>query len=142
MRFTKRSRFAALALAGLTGALVFSSFQASSEDIDIFTVDESNVVAKPNVLFVLDNSANWSRNSQGWPGGEVQGQSEADAIRTVIQEVDDDVNIGLMEFVTGGSASDQDSAFIRYHIRPMTTANKATLSGHMTTIYGNINDPV
>src|SRR5689334_15105720 len=125
MRNRKLSRFLTLAI---TFASVFCSFQASPEDIDIFSVDESNIVARPNVLFVLDNSANWSRQSQQWPGGLQQGQSEATAIKTVINELDDSINVGLMEYITGGNAADTDSAMIRFHIRPMTTANKLTLS--------------
>jgi Tfp pilus tip-associated adhesin PilY1 len=138
MRNRNLSRFATLTLAF---AAVFGSFQASPEDIDIFSVDESNVVARPNVLIVLDNSANWSRQSQQWPDGDTQGQSEAIAIKTVINELDPSVNVGLMEFITSGAAADQDSAFVRFHMRPMTAANKATLSNHMDTIFNNINDP-
>ncbi len=138
MRNRKLSRSLTLAL---TAGLVFCSFQASPEDIDIFSVDESNIVARPNVLFVLDNSANWSRSSQQWPGGEDQGQSEVSAIKTVINELDDSINVGLMEFITGGNSSDADSAMIRFHIRPMTDANKLTLGNHLDTIYNNINSP-
>jgi Tfp pilus tip-associated adhesin PilY1 len=129
------------AIAAASCLLTFASFQASPEDIDIFAVDESNLVARPNVLFVLDNSANWSRQAQQWPGGLTQGQSEAFAIKTVINELDASINIGLLEYVTGGSSGDADSGFIRYHIRPMNAANKATLSGHLDTIFNNINDP-
>jgi len=139
MKLSSRSRFAAIT--AVCFGLTFSSFQASPEDIDIFSVDESNIVARPNVLFVLDNSANWSRQSQQWPGGETQGESETDAIKLVINELDSSVNVGLLEFITSGAATDQDSGYIRYHIRPMTTANKATLSSHLTTIHDNINTP-
>jgi Tfp pilus tip-associated adhesin PilY1 len=135
----KLSRFATLVVA--FGA-VFGSFQASPEDIDIFSVDESNIVARPNVLFVLDNSANWSRQAQQWPDGDSQGQSEAIAIKTVINELDSSVNVGVMEHITGGGAGDQDSGFVRFHIRPMTDANKATLSAHMDAIFAGINDPI
>jgi Tfp pilus tip-associated adhesin PilY1 len=137
MRNRKLSRVTTLLA---TGLLVFSSFQASPEDIDIFAVDESNIVARPNVLIVLDNSANWSRAAQQWPGSEVQGQSEASALKTVINELDSTVNVGLMEYITGGSATDSDSAMVRFHIRPMTDANKTTLGNHLDTIYANIND--
>jgi Tfp pilus tip-associated adhesin PilY1 len=138
MRIRKLKRFATLVA---TGALVFCSFQASPEDIDIFAVDESNIVARPNVLIVLDNSANWSRAAQQWPGGEIQGQSEADALRTVVADLDDSINVGLMEYITGGSATDQDSAMVRYHMRPMTATNKAALIASLDTIYDNINAP-
>lgn len=138
MRTRKLSRCASLLA---TFGLVFCSFQASPEDIDIFSVDQDSTVNNPNVLFIIDNSANWSRQSQQWPEGEDQGQSEVDAIKTVLQDLDSSINVGLMEFITGGSAGDQDSAYLRYHIRPMSTSNKAALSAHLTTIYGDINAP-
>jgi Tfp pilus tip-associated adhesin PilY1 len=145
MRTLKLSRFAT---AAVSCALVFCSFQASPEDIDIFSVDENSNVNNPNVLFVVDNSANWARQSQQWPavsaGGqpEDQGQSEVDAISTVIQDLDDGINVGLMEFITEGAAASQDSAYLRYHIRPMTDANKAALTAVFAKIYGDINAPI
>jgi type IV pilus assembly protein PilY1 len=36
-----------------------ASFSAAAEDIDLFMADHSTSVIPPNVLFVLDNSANW-----------------------------------------------------------------------------------
>ncbi|MGH2668922.1 MAG: hypothetical protein ACRDH5_07360, partial [bacterium] len=139
MRTRKLSQFATLLAAF---GLVFCSFQASPEDIDIFSVDEDSTVNNPNVLFVIDNSANWSRASQQWPGGEDQGQSEVDAIKTVLQDLDDSINVGLMEFITEGPAASQDSAYLRYHIRPMTQANKTALSTILTKIYGDVNAPI
>ena len=104
-------------------SLFFTTFQATPEDIDIFSVDDSSTVNNPNVLIVLDNTSNWSRQSQQWPGGEQQGQSEVDAIKRVMNELDATINVGLMEFVTGGNAND-DGGFVRYHIRPMNASNK------------------
>ena len=45
--------------ASLAFAAVFCSFQASPEDIDIFSVDESNIVARPNVLIVPEAAINY-----------------------------------------------------------------------------------
>lgn len=125
----------------MAAGLLTASFHASPEDIDIFSVDESTNLNAPNVLIVLDNSANWSRASQQWPGGEDQGQSEVAAIKAVINELDGSINVGLMEYITEGAATDQDSAFIRAHIRPMTFSNKTVLSSNLDTIYANINAP-
>ena len=150
MRNQKTLRFATLLA---TSALVFCSFQASPEDIDIFSVDEDSNINAPNVLIVLENNSNWSRQSQQWPdttaGGQAedQGQSEVRAIAEVIKDLDDSINIGLMEYVTGGSAGDTDFGFVRYHIRPMsgdaadTTSNKGKLTQILGQIYNNINDP-
>lgn len=138
MKINKFYRSLVLTLGVAT--LLASSFQASPEDIDIFTVDENSTVAKPNVLIVLDNTSNWSRQSQQWPGGEQQGQSEVAAIKTAIAALDDSINVGLMEYVTGGNAND-DGGFVRYHIRPMNSANKTAFGAVLDTIYGSINSP-
>src|SRR5450830_132520 len=76
---------------------------ATAEDIDIFTGASAGTSQNPNILIVIDNTSNWSRQSQQWPGGNTQGQAEADAIKTVVNALGSkgtNVNIGLMEFVT------------------------------------------
>ena len=78
------------ALLCLSAALMVGvPLSGSGEDIDIFSVDEVATVNKPNVLFVLDNSSNWSRQSQKWPGGLTQGQSEVRAIKNVLNSLPD-----------------------------------------------------
>lgn len=141
MSLKKIVSFALIGIAAF--AAVLFSYRAVSEDIDLFAVSVGNVVDKPNVLFVIDNSANWSRQSQQWPGGLTQGQSEARAIKTVINELaPNSVNVGMIEYSTAGSASENDGGYVRYHIRPMTTDNKASFSGHLQTIFDNINEPI
>ncbi|MFC0254498.1 pilus assembly protein [Massilia consociata] len=126
-----------LALAGATALL---SLPAGADDIDIFTGASAGATDNPRILIVLDNTSNWARQSQKWPGGVSQGQSEANAIKRVLSEVDGSISMGLMEFVTGGNAN-QDGGFIRYAIRPMDATNKAALGNQLTTIYNNINSP-
>ncbi len=116
---------------------------ATAEDIDIFTGTSAGANANPNILIVIDNTSNWSRQSQGWPGGISQGQSEASAIKTVVQALGAkgaNVNIGLMEYATNGNAS-VDGGFIRYAIRTMTSANVSNFSTKLGTIYNNIGSP-
>lgn len=113
---------------------------AIADDTSIFVGSSAGASGNPNVLIVLDNTSNWARQSQKWPGGIQQGQSEANAIMNAIAGMGAGVNIGLMEFVTGGTAND-DGGFIRYAIKPMTTENKAGLTGKLTTIYGNVTSP-
>lgn len=137
---TWASRSATLVLTALGVAL---SFQASSEDIEIFSSDESSLVGKPNVLIVLDNSANWSRQSQKWPGGLTQGQSEARAIKSVLETLEDgSINVGLFEYSTEGNANTNEGGYVRHHVRPLTTANKTVLFDHLDTIFDNINEPI
>ncbi|UCE32511.1 MAG: pilus assembly protein PilY, partial [Burkholderiales bacterium] len=97
----------------------------SAEDIDIFLGAQSGGGAgNPNVLLVLDNSSNWSRNDQQWPN-EKQGESELQALKEVIASVGETVNVGLMMFTDNGTG--REGGYIRYHVRPMTDANKASL---------------
>jgi type IV pilus assembly protein PilY1 len=138
-RFLPRQRVLGLAL-GLSGALALLPFPAGADDIDIFTGASAGTNVNPRILIVLDNTSNWARQNQKWPGGVTQGQSEANAIKRVLAEVNGSVSIGLMEFVTGGTAND-NGGFIRYAIRPMDATNKAALGTQLTTIYNNINSP-
>jgi type IV pilus assembly protein PilY1 len=124
--------------AALGAALAFA-LPAQADDIDIFTGASAGANVNPRILIVLDNTANWSRQSQQWPGGLAQGQSEARALKTVLGDLDGTISLGLMEFVTGGTATD-DGGFIRSAIRPMNDTNKASLSTQLTTIFNNIND--
>lgn len=101
-----------------------------AQDIDIYarppttTTDPS---LNPNVLIVIDNSANWASASQHWPGGIKQGQAELDAVRTVIGELSDNTNVGLMLF-TAGTGSNKNGGYVRFAIRQMTATNKSALS--------------
>ena len=137
---TWASRFATFVISALMASL---SFQASPEDIEIFSSDDSSLVGKPNVLIVLDNSANWSRQSQKWPDGLTQGQSEARAIRTVLETLDDNsINVGLLEYSTAGNSNTNEGGYVRHHIRPLNADNKTVFFNHLDTIFDNINDPI
>ena len=124
----------------LCAAAALFSAQSAAEDIDIFTGAGGGTAVAPKILIILDNTSNWARQSQQWPGGLQQGQSEARAINTVLGVIGSDVHMGLMEFVTGGNANDT-GGFIRQAVVPMTDAAKSTFSTQLTTIYNNVGDP-
>jgi type IV pilus assembly protein PilY1 len=112
----------------LTLAFAMGSYScgAFAEDIDLFA--SAAPVAgggRPNVLIVIDNSANWSRNDQHWPGNDKQGQSELRALLRLLPEVPDTVNIGLVMF-TAGSGGNKNGAYVRFHSRPMNGTYKTT----------------
>ena len=110
-----------------------------AEDIDIFVGSSAGARSNPKILIVLDNTANWSRASQQWPGGLVQGQAEVRAINSLIAGLNEDVNLGVMEYATSGSG--HPGGFIRKSVTPMDSANKTALSASMATIFNNINAP-
>lgn len=119
------TRWLALALAALFPLLVTP--HARAEDIDLFAnAAPAAAGTRPNILIVIDNSANWAAANQQWPGGIKQGQAELQALRRLLNEVTDNVNIGLMMF-TAGSGSNKDGAYVRFHLRQMTAANRAAL---------------
>jgi hypothetical protein len=120
--------------------MIWSPIPAIAEDIDVFS-GGSIAATNPSILFVLDNTSNWARQSQQWPGGLQQGQSEARAIKSLINDasaISSGVNIGLFEFVTEGNANNS-GGFVRFPISPMDTANKATLSTKLDTIFNGVN---
>jgi type IV pilus assembly protein PilY1 len=102
----------------------------NAEDIDLFVSGTTASTAdNPNVLFIIDNSANWNSNAQHWvgSGGETpfkQGQSELRALKRVIEEATNKVNIGLMMFHAG----DPKGTAVRYAVRTMDTTNKTNLA--------------
>ena len=112
LRITTAALAAALAIGGA----------ARAEDIDLFTAPAGGGTA-PNILIVLDNSSNWNRNDQAWPLGK-QGEGELRALYTILGDaaVNESVNMGLMMF--SSSNSPEDSAYVRFHVRNMTSANR------------------
>jgi type IV pilus assembly protein PilY1 len=124
-------RLISTVLAMTLGAAASSVVRA--EDIDLFVGTSAAAGSRPNVLVVIDNSANWSRNDQGWadPNGLIspfkQGQSELRALRTVIGDLNDTINFGLMLFTPGATGSKVPTGpggYVRFHVRQMTAGNK------------------
>jgi len=112
----------------LATALSVYSCAGLAEDVDLFaSAAPSGAAGRPNILIVIDNSANWSRNDQAWPGGK-QGQAELNALRRLMDDPGiANVNIGLMMF-TEGSGSNFNGGYVRYHVRPMNNpANVAAM---------------
>lgn len=94
--------------------------QGMTEDIDLFVGSSAGTSDNPNVLFVVDNTANWTPQFS-W---------EKQALETVFNGLSDSVNVGLMFYSeTGAPNTNTDGGYVRYAVRQMTAANKATLGG-------------
>ncbi len=108
--------------ASLLASAFLSPVPAGAEDIDLFTNPAPNAATAPNVLIIIDNSANWSANNQAWATGK-QGEGELRALSLLMDDpnVNTNLNLGLMMFTSGAP----DGAYVRYHIRPMNPTNKA-----------------
>jgi len=123
------------------GALSLGCTQVVAEDIDIFVGNTTVDTGLPNVIFVLDNTANWSRQSQKWPGGLAQGQSEVRAIKTALADLEDRVNVGFVMFTTQGNAN-QDGGYVRHHLQKLTDASRSSLSAKLDSIFDNVESPI
>lgn len=133
MRTFAKSRLLSLALcAGLS--LAPAANQA--EDIDLFVGAVPGASYNPNVLIVIDNSANWARQAQHWPGGVQQGQSEVRAIKNTIAGLNDKINVGLLEHPTQVQA--MDAGWIRQAVVPMSPGNITAFNTRLDTIFNNI----
>ncbi|WP_435627123.1 pilus assembly protein [Candidatus Ferrigenium straubiae] len=109
----------AVALLGM----ILPAATSRAEDIDIYARPESTSgAANPNILIVIDNSANWADNAQHFPG-MYQGEAELDAIRTITSELNDKVNIGLMMLT-----SNVDGGYVRFKVRQMSQTNKSAFA--------------
>lgn len=112
-------------------ASLLISTAAIADDIDLFQGGADTTGAKPNVLIVVDNSANWNSSNQGWPGGLKQGQSELRALNYVLNSLTGDVRVGLMFFVKG-TGSAKDGGYVRFGIRDMDDTNRGALQSILT----------
>src|SRR5438045_7300477 len=94
-------------------------FDPVNDDTDIFLANPSFNAQRPNVLIILDNTANWNQPFT----------AEKTALVNVVNSLSSDFNVGLMMFTeTGGGNTGNDGAYVRFGIRQMTAANKAILA--------------
>ncbi|HET8744143.1 MAG TPA: hypothetical protein VFM98_00955, partial [Ramlibacter sp.] len=112
---------------------------AYAEDIDIFMANvAAGAAVQPNIMIWVDNSSNWSRESQKWPdnGGE-QGRAEIAALQNVLASGALPANMGF----AGQTGSGQTvGGYVRFGIRNMqVAANKTALNNTLTSIRDNIN---
>ncbi|QIB66359.1 pilus assembly protein [Kineobactrum salinum] len=117
------------------------SYASHAEDIDIFAGDADVDAGLPNIIFVLDNTANWSRQSQKWPGGNTQGQSEVRAIKLALQDQIGKLNVGFMMFTTQGSAN-EDGGYVRFNLQALTEDAYGQFSQVLDTVFDGINDSI
>jgi type IV pilus assembly protein PilY1 len=128
----KTSMLRRAAILAVTMATV-GTLPARADDIDLFVASTAITGVAPNVLLILDNSANWNNNSQKWvDGGSFvpQGQSEVETLATVVSTLkDDEVNVGLMML------SDAGGGYMRFGARMMNPTNRPPLASIFQTMY-------
>ena len=100
-----------------------AGFDPVGQDIDIFLANPAFSASRPNVLILLDNTANWNSAFE----------NEKAALLSVFGTLDASFNVGLMMFTeTGGGNSGNDGGYVRFAIRQMSGANKTALGNIVT----------
>jgi Tfp pilus tip-associated adhesin PilY1 len=99
--------------------VAYSAFDPVNDDTDIFLANPNITSERPNVLIVLDNTANWNQPFV----------NEKNALVQVVNGLSDQFNVGLMMMPeTGGGNDSVDGGYVRYHVRQMTPTNKTALA--------------
>lgn len=138
---------ALLGLLGLLSAPALAQTDLVGHDTDLFLVNPNIPSGVPNVLIVLDNTANWSSQSQHWPSsvdaycstnlpgaGNQQGDAEVCAIHKVVSEkVGQNVNIGFMMYV----GSPDSGGYVRFPMSTMNDTNKTAFKNTLKVIWTN-----
>ena len=124
-----------LALALLIGLSVAPG--ASADDLDIFLGLSGGTADAPNVMVLIDNGPNWSRQSQGWtdpnpPYARItQGVAELQALQQVVSYLGtpsqpDPVNLGFAMLTPNSAGGSTGGGYVRFGARDMTVASNRT----------------
>lgn len=138
-------------------ALVFSSLLLATgvraDDIDIFLGTSGGNADAPNIIFLIDNTTNWSRAAQHWPdNGNNQGQAELTAISNILSTFKAPTgnnpgfpaNVGLAMLTTyqgssPGATPGAGGGYMRFGVRDMTNVtNRNALQAILNGIAANV----
>jgi type IV pilus assembly protein PilY1 len=109
----------------LATALASVAPWALAEDIDIFSQNTSIQTGAPNVLIVLDDTANWSQSF----GTNDKFTAEKAALASVVSALTGQFNLGLMFFTeTGNPNNNVDGGYVRFAIQSMSDTSGAATS--------------
>ena len=118
-RFFTRFTLAVALLMQVSFPAHTAGFDPVGQDIDIFLANPSFTASRPNILILLDNTANWSSAFE----------NEKAALIATFGLLDASFNVGLMMFTeTGGGNTGTDGGYVRFAVRQMTDPNKAALN--------------
>ena len=117
-------RYLATGLVAATVAL--AQRPAAAEDIDLFVQPTASTESTPNVLILLDNTANWNTAFT----------NEIAALVDTVNALDPDkFRVGLMLFTeTGGGNSNTDGGYIRAAIRNLDTDYKTKMMALLNSL--------
>ena len=116
---------------------------AVADDIDIFIGSSGGSGDAPNVMFLIDNGPNWSRQAQGWTdpttGAKItQGVAELNALQQVLTYLatqNQSINVGFAMLTPFNNANSTGGGYIRFGARDMTVAaNRTALQNILANI--------
>jgi len=112
-------------IAGLLVLLAYIS-PSMAEDIELFVGVPPTTTEIPNILIVLDNTANWNQPFA----------NEKAALVSVFNGMPvDKFRVGVMMFTeTGGGNSGEDGAYVRAAARTITAGNKAAYGAMINSL--------
>ena len=117
-------------------ALLSIPSPARAEDIDIFTINPTISSQRPNVLIILDSSANWA-STDSVAGGKKY-QHVAAAMVSTIGALTDQFNVGLMMYAETGNPNDNiDGGVMRAGVRQMTATNRDRIVDFFANVDGD-----
>lgn len=118
-------RFSPLRLA-LLGGLLLAGSAARADDIDIYAGTTSSNAGEPVVMFLLDNSPNWSKNDQKVTDLNnnivASGVAEAQAIQNVLGAQTSAIQAGLAMYTNSSAGGIGSGGYIRFGARDMTSS--------------------
>lgn len=118
---------AALALASWTGL-------GLAEDIELYSTKIDTPAERPNVLILLDNTANWSQSFDG----STKFAAEKAALSATFLGLDDRFNVGMMMYTeTGGGNTGNEGGYVRSAVRNMNLTNRTALSNLILSLDSN-----
>ena len=116
----------------LGAGLLAAQLAGQAADLDLYAIPPpppGSTPELPNVLFVIDNTANWTQAFE----------NEMIAVKKSLENLPaDKFNIGIMLATeTGGSNSSISGGYIRAAIRPMNALNKEKYAALVTSFHVN-----
>ena len=123
--------------------LAWPVFDPVNDDTDIFLANPAFAQVRPNVLLVIDNSANWSQATHlpdPWATkwGGIQQSIIAIANDPTIVNSDFNVGLAFLGAESGTGNNNTGGSYIRYGIRQMTgtTSDATTNLGRFVQLVG------
>ena len=106
--------------------IALPQFDPVGDDTDIFLANPLIAATRPNILFFVDNTANWNT------AFSIEKQA---LINTANNLVTDAFNVGMGMFVETGSPNDNiDGAYVRFGLRQMTPTNKSRFTSMINAL--------